>query len=564
MDAETDSVATRQQRSASATEAVPAGGNAGSISSNSRSRAPRDSIRSSSGAGGEGSHLHPSTESSDALEAGQLSGRPPPRYSTHTCIGEKFYDNWHSATCKFDSMCLNASTLEWEYYVDPELPDIPITYNQDGVAMSEFSPHLVNVGHAHLDITEGAGWRPVVVRQRVPGEGPGVVWAPSPQALLHAVPAGLTTNFGHVLYDVLVPLFNMQHRFGVYTPDAQPLILRATNGSEAELRKRLPRLINTRRPEMSLLRLAWRNDDEWAGEYAARLLGAAPGSQPRGLVCFQTVLAGTGSLSRQMAPVDALPFRQAVVHHIGLQEPPQERPVVTILNKQGRRMIENSREVLAYLAARCPQARVHMFDFGKHPDMTMPEQVKLMSDTSILVTPCGGLATVLAFMRPGATAIAMNYWHTLHNRSMQLENNYYQHIEYLDLQYFPVTPQDYENTTDRPACENVEGGGRPQDAHYPLIGALVHCNLRLGPVALQRLGHFVDQAMRRWAARTGRYEVLQQGPPAALEAAGANEPAPQAWHATPPAAPRRGAGRRRHSGTGSTPGGAVEQAARRW
>lgn len=49
-----------------------------------------------------------------------------------------------------------------------------------------------------------------------------------------------------------------------------------------------------------------------------------------------------------------------------------------------------------------------------------------MSDTSILVTPCGGLATVLAFMRPGATAIAMNYWHTLHNRSMQLENNYYQ------------------------------------------------------------------------------------------------------------------------------------------
>lgn len=42
---------------------------------------------------------------------------------------------------------------------------------------------------------------------------------------------------------------------------------------------------------------------------------------------------------------------------------------------QGRRMIENSREVLAYLAARYPQARVHMFDFGKHPDMTMPEQV---------------------------------------------------------------------------------------------------------------------------------------------------------------------------------------------
>lgn len=51
-------------------------------------------------------------------------------------------------------------------------------------------------GHAHLDITERAGWRPLVVRRPVPREGPGVVWAPSPQALLHAVPAGLATNFG--------------------------------------------------------------------------------------------------------------------------------------------------------------------------------------------------------------------------------------------------------------------------------------------------------------------------------------------------------------------------------
>lgn len=89
------------------------------------------------------------------------------------------------------------------------------------------------------------------------------------------------------MFDVLVPLFNMQHLFGVYTPDAQPLILRAMNGTEADLRARLPRLINTPRPEMSLLRLAWRHDDEWAGEYAARLLGAPPGAPLQGLVCFK-------------------------------------------------------------------------------------------------------------------------------------------------------------------------------------------------------------------------------------------------------------------------------------
>ena len=29
----------------------------------------------------------------------------------------------------------------------------------------------------------------------------------------------------HIVYDVLVSLFNMQHLFGVYTPDAQILVL---------------------------------------------------------------------------------------------------------------------------------------------------------------------------------------------------------------------------------------------------------------------------------------------------------------------------------------------------
>ena len=40
------------------------------------------------------------------------------------------------------------------------------------------------------------GWRPVVKREPFPREGPGVVWAPVPQALLQAVPWKLLMNFG--------------------------------------------------------------------------------------------------------------------------------------------------------------------------------------------------------------------------------------------------------------------------------------------------------------------------------------------------------------------------------
>lgn len=51
---------------------------------------------------------------------------------------------------------------------------------------------------------------------------------------------------------------------------------------------------------------------------------------------MQTVLAGTGHLSRRMSRVDALPYRQAVVRNIGLEEPPQAVPIITVLSKQVR------------------------------------------------------------------------------------------------------------------------------------------------------------------------------------------------------------------------------------
>ena len=48
----------------------------------------------------------------------------------------------------------------------------------------------------------------------------------------------------------------------------------------------------------------------------------------------QSLLAGTGSLSRQMDRVDALPFRQAVVAGLRLVEPLQAKPQITIFNKK--------------------------------------------------------------------------------------------------------------------------------------------------------------------------------------------------------------------------------------
>ncbi len=74
----------------------------------------------------------------------------------------------------------------------------------------------------------------------------------------------------------------------------------------------------------------------------------------------------------------------------------------------------------------------------------------------------------------------------------------------LSSQRLPVHPP---ARRDRPDCEQVEGSGT-QNEYYHLLGALVHCNVRLQGDSMQRLVHFADNAMRAWAARTGHYEVL--------------------------------------------------------
>ena len=50
--------------------------------------------------------------------------------------------------------------------------------------------------------------------------------------------------------------------------------------------------------------------------------------------------------------------------------------------------------------------------------------------------------------------------------------------------------EDYQNTTDRPGCENKE-----DSEHYPEQGHLLHCNTRLANMT--RLDHVVQGALRK-------------------------------------------------------------------
>ena len=134
-------------------------------------------------------------------------------------------------------------------------------------------------------------------------------------------------------------------------------------------------------------------------------------------------------------------------------------------------------------------------------------QARAMSDTDILITPCGGTGTVLTFLEPGSSAIVMNYYVPAKNSSVQMEALYYWQLEYLDLTYFPVLAEDYENTSDRPACEKPPGDPwyEEQVSKMLLISSIVRdtrCGIYVVHMSLQLM--YID-----YVAVTGTIYRLQ-------------------------------------------------------
>ncbi len=87
------------------------------------------------------------------------------------------------------------------------------------------------------------------------------------------------------MFDVLVPLFNLQHLFGLYSPATQILILGPQGPSPEGLARELTRMVNTANPDKSLLHLTWDRDAEFLEDYARYVLGEAR----EGLVCFKVL-----------------------------------------------------------------------------------------------------------------------------------------------------------------------------------------------------------------------------------------------------------------------------------
>ena len=66
-------------------------------------------------------------------------------------LKRSMFPNREVPTCRFHDICLNHTSLEWQYYVDPEDAEVPLFYHYlNGHAVYEFPGDFVMTGHVHI------------------------------------------------------------------------------------------------------------------------------------------------------------------------------------------------------------------------------------------------------------------------------------------------------------------------------------------------------------------------------------------------------------------------------
>uniref|UniRef100_A0A7S3AW65 Glycosyltransferase 61 catalytic domain-containing protein n=1 Tax=Haptolina ericina TaxID=156174 RepID=A0A7S3AW65_9EUKA len=194
------------------------------------------------------------------------------------------------------------------------------------------------------------------------------------------------------------------------------------------------------------------------GNRAATMLTLAHLRRQPQLVCFNKLLVGSAfdafnsdALNDGKEPLLAL-YRARVLawHGVHPTAVPKKHRIL-LVQKKGKRSIANFDDVQEYVTTRYRSlARIATTSFN---DLTMARQLELVSQTSIAVSPCGGVSMILPFLPEGAYAVLMNYMigpkdvrrhGECDGCSWTMEAELWRHVRHVNKMYYQVWgPSDF-------------------------------------------------------------------------------------------------------------------------
>jgi hypothetical protein len=350
------------------------------------------------------------------------------KYSSFHCIGARNETHTHDrALCHFKNLCYNQSDKQFFYY-ERDGPFRQPKYFADGPVYDAF-PNIYP--------TMGSKFKIKVMRGNIPED---MKFGYSKLTVFSQ--AQNVDNFGHIIADNMFPIYHALNELQLWNPDELRVIWYDFNercqnmkGMGRDkirddcMRQAIKTMINTGFTKYK----PWDFSD-----------------MKNETVCFKNVVLGVGQYSYS-SYLDALhsqgqgeswrKFRDFMRWKIAGIEPDTQqqqgpRPhQVLIVKREGMRRIVNHDIVVAGLRKQYPGLKIIESSMGS---ISLAQQVQLIANSTVIITPSGGISFATLFASEDTSVISFNFWIPSARKSSGMDQAFFQRIPYLRMFQYPI------------------------------------------------------------------------------------------------------------------------------
>lgn len=316
--------------------------------------------------------------------------------SSFHCFGdEKNEANAYGRGCVFEDIC-----LENDYFVYYQPIKKPLLYNERTGPIYKFPRGFVPLTQFDVYLPENQ-FHIIVRNESIPK----ITYASKPYHILWKPWSVIDANLGHLLWEEIGSMYYSLQRLGLH-PQTKDVVILINLPSWPEY------YLFSKITEAFLPVIA----DYWT------LMNN------ESLSCYRNVVVGgiehvflPGSRNFGKEKLFA-EYRRAIIHRFDLEpwdrEPERDetKPKQILLVRKissylgpPRRGIANFDEVKLFLQNSYRNANILVVEWN---DMSFRDQIRLMLQTDVIITPCGGVSMLLPFLRRDRTAIILDFFST--------------------------------------------------------------------------------------------------------------------------------------------------------
>ncbi|CAF3138815.1 unnamed protein product, partial [Rotaria sp. Silwood2] len=306
---------------------------------------------------------------------------------------------WHKRTCAFKNICYNKKKKVFQFYRKPGSIKTPILFEPKLGHIYDFN---VN-NHGFVGLFARASplqsWGPTIVEE----------WLPSADKVLYLEHVHvlfthwyIKFNPGHTIWEDIASTYFAMVRLNEYDRNAVLIEYRHFRKKEDEVYQMFQNIIPAFAAKVDSL-------DNYMNNFSSPL------------VCFRTIVAG-GATTMFSISNEAYTngkerilydYRTAILryHGVNVSHLPSRHRIV-LVNKthtthRSLRVIKNLVEVKHFIYSTYPKIQLDVIDWNKY---TFTQEMHELYKTTILITPCGGISTIIPFLPKGAHAIVMDFY----------------------------------------------------------------------------------------------------------------------------------------------------------